>query len=532
MAQEEFAATLGVARRTVATWHEKPDVVLRPELQRTLDTAYERAAEPVKIRFVRQLKAEEVEPNRANPGDSTPADRSSRSTVGAFGDGDGSASSRIDDEIEARLAEDRAISEVLTWLDDCAGWLPGSARRRVAQLVRKIDVRQVRDQAQSRSGVGRGAIAEFLRQFYGPSFGEGYGLYQARVAGVLETTSVLARSEWLDQAVPLGGGQERFTLDGSLPAWTPVLDDETAASAAAERLAVGLATNSRIFNSVLYRLVRVEFLQGAMHATLGLTDFAAYALTMDLMENETIDAIVDGPGATSAALPLRKRYLPSLDSVTRFGDRLCVGGPLALFAAARPPGRSRPNGDFVLLLQQRSGRVLNAANRLAVIPKGFHQPLVDLSGEVAISSTLDREMEEELFGRLEVDSTDDGFRRADPLHAARLTLPLRWLVDHPRAWRMECTGFGLNLVSGNFEFASLIVVEDQGWWEQFGGSIAANWESDSLRQYSSLDRELIDRITHNAAWSNEGLFAFLQGVKRLAQIGGDRVLLPTIEWEL
>jgi hypothetical protein len=36
----------------------------------------------------------------------------------------------------------------------------------------------------------------------------------------------------------------------------------------------------------------------------------------------------------------------------------------------------------------------------------------------------------------------------------------------------------------------------------------------------------------DAAWSNEGQFALLQGLRRLAQIGGKRVNLPTIGWEI
>jgi 8-oxo-dGTP diphosphatase len=60
LTQDEFAESLGVARRTIANWHEKPDVVLRPELQRALDTAYEQASEPTKLRFARQLKANDA----------------------------------------------------------------------------------------------------------------------------------------------------------------------------------------------------------------------------------------------------------------------------------------------------------------------------------------------------------------------------------------------------------------------------------------------------------------------------------------
>jgi DNA-binding XRE family transcriptional regulator len=40
MSQDEMAALLGVAKRTIASWHERPEVVIRPELQRALDTAY------------------------------------------------------------------------------------------------------------------------------------------------------------------------------------------------------------------------------------------------------------------------------------------------------------------------------------------------------------------------------------------------------------------------------------------------------------------------------------------------------------
>jgi 8-oxo-dGTP diphosphatase len=59
MSQDELAALIGVAKRTIASWNERPDIVIRPELQRALDTAYERAAEPVKLRFARQLKADD-----------------------------------------------------------------------------------------------------------------------------------------------------------------------------------------------------------------------------------------------------------------------------------------------------------------------------------------------------------------------------------------------------------------------------------------------------------------------------------------
>lgn len=51
MTNEAFAAHLGTAVRTVATWHQKPERVPSAEMQLALDTALERASEGAKARF-------------------------------------------------------------------------------------------------------------------------------------------------------------------------------------------------------------------------------------------------------------------------------------------------------------------------------------------------------------------------------------------------------------------------------------------------------------------------------------------------
>jgi hypothetical protein len=209
--------------------------------------------------------------------------------------------------------------------------------------------------------------------------------------------------------------------------------------------------------------------------------------------------------------------------------RLCAGGVASLCAIARPADAYRGSADYALLVQERSGQVVNAAGRLAVIPKGFHEPLSDLRADARIGATLWRELEEELFGRVEVDSTASVSRAAAPMHPGRLSEPMRWLLDEPGRLRTECTGFGLNLVSGNYEFAGLVVVEAEEFWTRFGGDIESNWESSGLRLYSSLDGELISKLVMDESWTNEGLFAFLQGLRRLREIGGDRVSLPMVE---
>src|ERR687893_435489 len=55
MTNESFAAHLGTAVRTVATWHQKPDRVPSTEIQQALDTTLERAGEGTRTRFTRNV---------------------------------------------------------------------------------------------------------------------------------------------------------------------------------------------------------------------------------------------------------------------------------------------------------------------------------------------------------------------------------------------------------------------------------------------------------------------------------------------
>ncbi|GAA0720630.1 hypothetical protein Drose_06900 [Dactylosporangium roseum] len=504
LTNERFAERLGTAIRTVAKWNAEPAMVPTPDMQHALDTLLTQSSDGAKARFAMLLTSE----------------------IG-IDDGSALATPREATAAELRLAADRNIGAALDWLDRAAGWSPGTARIRVATRLDDADPRALQDRGHGRGRVRQRVIAEALGAYYGQS-GD-YRPYAARTESGSLVTSILTRPDWLDLSLPLDTDGLRFA-----PA-TEVLPevDAAAGAAAVQRLAEVLTLNMMLVNAPIYRLTEVEASSTGLSGTVALADFVGYALTMDLLENELIDALAEGRPVTPGHLPLRDRHLPDVAAVCGIGRRLCAGGPLALTAIARPGGRRRQGGDYLLLVQERSGRVLNSSRRLAVIPKAFHEPLVDYGDDAAIGATLEREMEEELFGRTDVDSTSGEQRHADPMHPSRLSEPMRWLLDRLDGghWRMECTGLGFNLVSGNYEFASLIVIEDEEWWGRFGGSVEANWESDTLRRYSSRDRGPLDALAHDAAWSNEGLFALLQGFRRLAVVGGARTDLPAVEWE-
>jgi hypothetical protein len=205
----------------------------------------------------------------------------------------------------------------------------------------------------------------------------GATFYRARVGGVPLTLSVLVKQDWLDLAVRLGSDQERFRL--------AVTDLNSAANqlegkaleAALVRLANVEVFGTVLVNSLLYRLLEVDVGQNRLEGVVALADFAGYALTMDLLETELVNALAttvpqrvssSNPGLT-AGLALRDIYLPTAAAALALDQRLCVGGPVALLAAARAgTSRGRSEPDYILLIQERSARVLVHRSRFSWTP--------------------------------------------------------------------------------------------------------------------------------------------------------------------
>lgn len=425
----------------------------------------------------------------------------------------------------------QAHAEAADHLHDLVEWLARRSDRQVGPILATVTqhVADLRRAASHRRFLGRpdqsrSQTAEPVLRYYGPWEGSPLQPYRFVCGDEQLTLSVIVRPEWTGLHVPLSSTVEQTELIVGAAAGPPF--DGLLVSAAARRIGEIIAAGTRIVDTAIYRLIDLRPTPGTLHLTFDTTTFVEYALTMDLLESELVTA-GDGPAGGEVRLPVRDRLLPDLPAVTDVGSRTCVGGVVALFAVAREADHRRPRPDIAVLIQQRSDRVLNAVGRLATIPKAFHQPLTDLRHDARPSATLLREMEEELFGRVEVDSTDpQPHRRADPMHPGQLSEPMRWLTERrgAGAWRAECVGVGLNLVSGNYELACLVLIEDPEWWRLFGGMVEGNWETNGLRVYSSDNADLLRALMVDPAWSNEGLFAFAEGMRRLRQITGSSSL--------
>ena len=491
LTNEAFAEKLGAAPRTIAKWHANPAMRLTLEMQQALDTMLELAGDDVQQRFA-ELRGAGAE-------------------AAVYG---------RSERWRRRLEADRHLACALEWLDGIRQEPSGTSRRDVEALLSGGGADRVRERARTRGVVSRERAAQVVREFYGnpPA---GYGMVSVDCGAARHVTTMLSRKEWLASQLNLRGHAAAFQLvHGRAPAVLPTTP--AFAGAAVQRIAEILVGRTRFVDAPVYRLLRPPQDEASAGTTFAVDSFARYALAWDVLEAE----VADHAAGLTDGLPLREALLPSVESVLEPAARICVGGVQALSAFARPGVGGRA-GDFLLLIQERSPRVVNATGRLAVIPKCFHQPINDVAGDVGVGSTLLRELEEELFGRGELDVGSSG-AAADPMHPSRLSEPMRWLRESTE-WDLQMTGFGYNLMSGNYEFASVMTVHDEAFWASHGGAVQANWEAARLRAFSSLDQDGLAALFNEPVWSDEGLVAFALGLRRLAELSPERVTLPPLE---
>jgi hypothetical protein len=323
LTNEALAEQLGTAVRTVAKWNADADLVPVPDMQRALDTMLSRAPEAAQARFALLVAAD-------LPAPTPPAA-----------------------ETAAELASDHSgAAEALAWVDRAAGWEPDTAARLLAERSAATDRRRIRRLAEARGRVTREAAADALSSYYGAK-GE-HAVYCGHCAGHRVTTSILSRPSCLDLRLQLGAGRESLRFVPGLG--EPVRLDQAGAVAAVDRIAAGLQSDLRMVNAPIYRLSDVTVSGQGIGGSVRLASFFDYALTLDLLEPELDDALLAGRSPAPGELPLRDMYLLDLGSVLDVGSRLCAGGSPTLCAIARPPSRSRPRPDFLLLIQERSGR--------------------------------------------------------------------------------------------------------------------------------------------------------------------------------
>lgn len=215
------------------------------------------------------------------------------------------------------------------------------------------------------------------------------------------------------------------------------LPEGPALEAALCRLAAAEASATVMVDNPLYR-VQVALSRRRLQATVTLTDFADYALTMDLLETELVDALAtadpgdgDGDGGEGATVGEGCRCATSISSPwPQPWPSTIVSVSVARSPCWPPPDLARATASLSRTTscwsRSAPARVLNVTGRLAVVPKAFHCPTTEAAEEAHLSASLERELEEELLGREDLEQVSErSFRRADPFHADQLSEPMR-----------------------------------------------------------------------------------------------------------
>ncbi len=366
---------------------------------------------------------------------------------------------------------------------------------------------------------------KLLRKYYGcsKSSNASDSFYSFKLDDEIVKTRIFTRSEWLNRPYKLGLNNRNFFLEErdlpevSLPFTNFKYHLNTLMKSAVN-----------IWPGDSYRLLDINHSGKEMKSVFSNVDFLEYKFTIGLLQNELTEALILSNynleiilGDKEKYLPLRELLLPNVASLNSFESRICIGGVAVLFAFA-----TKERDDFTLWIQQRSENVCDGSGMRSVIPLGLHQCPISRTEEVCISRTVFREMLEELRKNPDADTSE---KKLDPYWIEKADEAIKWLLDHPNSWLMECVTFMIDSIAGAYNYGVLWVIHDPEFWGKHSKTFETNWEVKSVEDIYSTDKEGIKKIIKEPDWNQDGLITFIECLKRLKHHYKDQVDLPNIE---
>jgi hypothetical protein len=296
-----------------------------------------------------------------------------------------------------------------------------------------------------------------------------------------------------------------------------------------EQLAILDAVGVRVWDDPLYSLHGISS-TGQMNFRL--TRFVLYRTQCGSLLDELALAIAkESIGVVrqraEELLPRRAKFLPSVEALLAFEARIVAGGPAVLFVARLS------DQDFGIVVQRRSYQVSDELGALSVVPKAFHQPMIDPSAEAVLEKTVYRECYEELFGGEE----QHGY--VDPEFYLAKCEAVRELRD-PKISSLQPLGLVWDLSRGNYHPLYCLFVRSKDWWDRHHSAIRLNWEVDpELRPMVRLgDLCAVSALLHRQNWAPESYVALVEGLRWLAtesevrdSLSDIRRLLPVLRLE-
>jgi hypothetical protein len=374
--------------------------------------------------------------------------------------------------------------------------------------------------------VGEGILTKALRLYYSAENLKKGNLtpYSFGLNGMTIDTSIATRPTWVGQAIGLTGKNEQCDLVDAQPPQAEISRRD-----AVRLLALLEAQGLKLWDSQIYRLLDLDLDANQFKAKFALESFLHYRFTDGLLPDELVEKLLDVDfdidsvlARSQRVLPQRQQILPDGHSLVDFGARICAGGPTVVFAYARP----KPYHDYAILIQQRSEAVTDAQGMTSVIPQAFHQPIIDINDEISLSSSVYREIYEEL---LEGQEAERDVRRLKHDWYMAANPAMRWLKEHRKLHTIDLVSAGINLDKGSYEFSVLFAIHDSHFYETYGDLLKPNWEAKGVTPYSTMNSEKLAVLLGSPNWASEGLFALVESLLHLKAFDPKRVRIPSLE---
>ncbi len=374
--------------------------------------------------------------------------------------------------------------------------------------------------------VGEGILTKALRLYYNAENLKKGSLtpYSFNLDGMAIDTSIATKSTWVGRVIGLASKNEQCDL---VDAQSPRA--EISRSDTVKLLALLEAQGLKLWDSRIYRLLDLDLDTNRFNAGFALESFLHYRFTDGLLRDELVEKLLDVDfdidsvlAHSQKVLPQRQQILPDGHSLVNFGARICAGGPTVVFACVRP----EPCHDYAILIQQRSEAVTDAQGMQSVIPQAFHQPIIDINDEIGLSSSVYREIYEEL---LEGQDAERNARRLKHDWYMAANPAMRWLKGHRKSYTIDLVSAGINLDKGSYEFSVLFAIHDSHFFETYGDLFKPNWEAKGVALYSTMNPEKLAALLGSPNWASEGLFALVESLLHLKTLDPKRVRIPSLE---
>ncbi|HRZ83438.1 MAG TPA: hypothetical protein P5069_13355 [Candidatus Hydrogenedentes bacterium] len=387
-------------------------------------------------------------------------------------------------------------------------------------------------------------FVKYTHSFYRSPAG-GVRFYSVRIGNRRVEGTMLSKEPWCGMDIPL----DDAVMEGAdrRSSASPLIGVGGAAKRRQELLVRRLReTNARLEDKPLYRLDSADNGRISGHVYEG---FVNYRFSSGLLYEEICEDLAGvharNPLKRLSSLLnrhcLRRRLLPRSTDFSNPGSWLCCGGFGALVALKtgrrqRLESLGRDVDEYVFWVQRRSGEVADNQNRLALVPKGFHQPTSgDYLEGFHLRYSVFREMGEELYGVEELEDVDNHLS-CD--HVINCHEGVAWFFgDDKRLDRGRSTAeilcVGVNAINGNYDFGVLIVIQQPEYYQKFYPEMRKNWESKDMRSIRLWNRSELEGLLGSAdEFASENFFHLCEGLLRLRALLGEAVQMPEIhrEW--